>query len=198
MPATTPTWPWNNGTTSNPTTTTHQQAQPNSYILPNNNNNDFIRAKVIFHQPHQQNLQFPFTLISEKNQKFNLDHSDQPTTIGLSTDPAKKKRGRPRKHSADGNIDLGLSPTPVSQNPLMVNPIDPSVGGINTAASSENPSKKGCWRPPGFGKQQQQQRETSGVVGFGFTPHLINVNIGEVDVVSFVDKGVLPILRHHL
>ncbi|MCD7449108.1 hypothetical protein HAX54_049222 [Datura stramonium] len=82
--------------------------------------------------------------ISGQNSKSNLHHSVGSSIVGLSVELAKKKRGRPRK-------------TPVAQIPSGVNCADPDVGGINDAASSENPSKKGCERPPGSGKQQQRE-----------------------------------------
>ncbi|XP_060179857.1 AT-hook motif nuclear-localized protein 10-like [Lycium barbarum] len=178
-----------------PTPPPHQQEQQpnNSYILPNNNNNNNnhhnnlnIPANNIFQQQQQQQQQniqqFPFNSITGQNPKPNLDYSD-----GSST---KKKRGRPRKYTAnDGNnIGLGLNPTPLTQ----VSSVDSGGGGggDNGAASSENPSKKARGRPLGSGKKQQQ--ETLGAVGFGFTPHLINVNIGEdiaSKVMSFSQQG---------
>ncbi|MCD7455013.1 hypothetical protein HAX54_026741 [Datura stramonium] len=151
---------------------THQQEQPISFILPDSN---------IFQQPQQQNLQFPFNSVSGQNPKLNLDHSDGSAAAGFSSEPAKKKRGRPRKYStaADGNTGLGLSSAPVAQIPSVVNRADTSDGG----AATENPSKKGRGRPPGSGKKQQG--EALGAVGFGFAPHLINVNVGE-DIASKV------------
>ncbi|KAK4349609.1 hypothetical protein RND71_032364 [Anisodus tanguticus] len=119
--------------------------------------------------------------MSGQNPKPNLDYSD-----GSSIEAAKKKRGRPRKYSQtnDNNIGLGLSPTPVSQISSVAGHTDSGGGGgVNGAASSENPSKKGRGRPLGSGKKQQQ--EDLGAVGFGFTPHLITVNIGE-DIASKV------------
>ncbi|MCD9644848.1 hypothetical protein HAX54_033360, partial [Datura stramonium] len=154
----------------------YQRYQPNSYVLPNNNN-DFTRAKVIFHQPQQQNHPFSLNSISGQNQNFNLEHSSRSTAAGSSIEPIKKKRGRPRKYSADANVGLGLFPTPVAQIPSLVNPPDLSVGGISATTSSKKPSEKGRERPMGSGKQKQ--RENLGEVGFGFTPYLINVNIVE-------------------
>ncbi|XP_059316217.1 AT-hook motif nuclear-localized protein 13-like, partial [Lycium ferocissimum] len=176
----------------NPNPPPHQQEQQpnNSYILPNHNNNNNnnnhlnIPTNNIFQQQpqqQQQNIQqFPFNSITGQNPKPNLDYSD-----GSST---KKKRGRPRKYTAnDGNnIGLGLNPTPLTQ----ISSVDSGGGGDNGAASSENPSKKSRGRPPGSGKKQQQ--EALGAVGFGFTPHLINVNIGEdiaSKVMSFSQQG---------
>ncbi|MCE3216847.1 hypothetical protein HAX54_008461, partial [Datura stramonium] len=143
----------------NPPPQPHQQEKPNSCILLNNNNNDFFRAKVTFHQPQQQNLQSPLNSVSEQHQNFNLDHSYGPTTAKLSVEPSKKKRGRPRKYSADGSIGLGTTPTPVAQILSTTNSVNPGVAGPYDAASSENPSKKGRGRPPGS-RKQKQQRET--------------------------------------
>ncbi|MCD7455012.1 hypothetical protein HAX54_026740 [Datura stramonium] len=170
----------------NPPPQPHQQEKPNSCILLNNNNDDddFFRAIVTFHQSQQQNLQSPLNSVSGQHQNFNLDHSDGPTTAKLSAEPSKKKRGRPRKYSADGSIGLGTTPTLVTQIHSTANPVNPGVAGPNDVASSENPSKKGRGRPPGS-RKQKQQRETLGDVGFGFMHHLINVKIGE-DIASKV------------
>lgn len=89
----------------------------------------------------------------------NLDYSDasSPRATGFSIEPARKKRGRPRKYSPDGNIALGLSPTPVTPISSGVPPTDSGSGGgggDTEGPSSENPSKKARGRPPGSGKKQ--------------------------------------------
>lgn len=56
-------------------------------------------------------------------------------------------------------------------------------GGVNGAASSENPAKKGRGRPPGSG--MKQKLEASGAAGSEFTPHFIHVHTGE-DIVHKV------------
>ncbi|MCD7448144.1 hypothetical protein HAX54_038700 [Datura stramonium] len=57
----------------------------------------------------------------------NLDYSDasSPRATGFSIEPARKKRGRPRKDSGSGG-----------------------GGGDAEGPSSENPSKKARGRPP--------------------------------------------------
>lgn len=65
---------------------------------------------------------------------------------------AKKKRGRPRKYSPDGNIALGLAPTqvPSTASTAAAGPHGESSGTM----SSELPAKKNRGRPPGSGKKQ--------------------------------------------
>ncbi|OIT28404.1 PREDICTED: AT-hook motif nuclear-localized protein 10-like [Nicotiana attenuata] len=159
----------------------HQQEQPN---FPTHNNI----------QQQQQNLQFPFNSISGPNPKPNLDYSDGSSSaaIGLSIEPAKKKRGRPRKYSTDNNnnnnnIALGLSPNPVTPISSVVSHPDSVAAAAGN--NGDNPSKKSRGRPPGSGKKQV---EAFGAVGFGFTPHLITVNIGEdisSKVMAFSQQG---------
>lgn len=55
-------------------------------------------------------------------------------------EPAKRKRGRPRKYGPDGSVSLALSPSPAAANP----------GGIGTPTP-----KRSRGRPPGSGKKQQ-------------------------------------------
>ncbi|XP_016441442.2 AT-hook motif nuclear-localized protein 10-like [Nicotiana tabacum] len=159
--------------------------QPQQQERPN-----FPNIQQLQQQPQQQNLQFPFNSVSGPNPKSNLDYSDGSSSaaIGLSIEPAKKKRGRPRKYSTDNNnnIALGLSPNPVTQIPSVVSHPDSVAAAGN---NGENPSKKSRGRPPGSGKKQV---EAFGAVGFGFTPHLITVNIGEdisSKVMAFSQQG---------
>ncbi|MCD7449106.1 hypothetical protein HAX54_049220 [Datura stramonium] len=77
--------------------------------------------------------------LSGQTPKSYLHHSAGSPVVGLSVEPAKKKRGQPRK-------------TAVAQIPSMVNSANPGVGGINAAASSENPFKKDCERTLGSEK----------------------------------------------
>lgn len=63
-------------------------------------------------------------------------------------DPNKKKRGRPRKYTPDGNIALRLGttqPSPVSASL----PSHPAV-----SSPSDTPAKRNRGRPPGSGKRQ--------------------------------------------
>ncbi|PWA48815.1 hypothetical protein CTI12_AA485240 [Artemisia annua] len=92
---------------------------------------------------------------------------------GYSLEPAKKKRGRPRKYSPvgdGGNVALGLSPGP--------NVAVSGVGGGNLER-----------RPAGFAKRQL---DALGAAGVGFTPHVIIVKAGEdiaSTLMSFSQQG---------
>ncbi|KAK7307719.1 hypothetical protein VNO77_41034 [Canavalia gladiata] len=94
---------------------------------------------------------------------------------GLSSDSAKKKRGRPRKYSPDGNIALGLAPSHASSS---------------SAPSSIEPfAKKNRGRPPGSGKKQI---DALGTGGTGFTPHVILVEAGQdiaAKIMAFCQQG---------
>lgn len=69
----------------------------------------------------------------------------------FSIDPAKKKRGRPRKYTPDGNIALRLATTAQSPGSLA----DSGGGGGGAAGSASEPSaKRHRGRPPGSGKKQ--------------------------------------------
>lgn len=96
----------------------------------------------------------------------------------FSAEPARKKRGRPRKYSPDNSIGLGLSPAPVAQITPAGGHVDPAGGG--GTPSSETPVKRHRGRPPGSGKKQL---DALGIPGVGFTPHVITVNSGE-DIAS--------------
>lgn len=75
-------------------------------------------------------------------------------SIDSSTASAgKKKRGRPRKYSPDGNIALGLAPTQVAATAATVPAAGPH-GESSVTMSSDPPAKKNRGRPPGSGKKQ--------------------------------------------
>ncbi|KAK7406381.1 hypothetical protein VNO78_08005 [Psophocarpus tetragonolobus] len=85
-----------------------------------------------------------------------------------ASDSTKKKRGRPRKYSSDGNIALGLGPT---------------------NAPAEPPAKKQRGRPPGSGKKQM---DALGISGTSFTPHVISAEAGEdiaAKLMAFCEQG---------
>ncbi|PON45355.1 PPC domain containing protein [Parasponia andersonii] len=95
---------------------------------------------------------------------------------------SKKKRGRPRKYSPDGNIALGLTPTPIASSNV-------AHGDSSGTPSSEPSAKKNRGRPPGSGKKQL---DALGAGGVGFTPHVIMVKAGEdiaSKVMSFSQQG---------
>ncbi|KAL7111248.1 hypothetical protein ACP275_05G076400 [Erythranthe tilingii] len=187
-----------------PHTQTQQHPSNNSYPLPNNNNNNNNNSfantttsaasnPAMMHQ--QQNARFPFNSMAAAaaaaaaaSQK-PLDHqySDgSPSGSGggwFNIEPARKKRGRPRKYSPDNSIGLGLSPAPVNQITSAGGHADSGGGGGGGGAgtpSSETSAKRNRGRPPGSVKKQL---DALGVPGVGFTPHVITVESGE-DIAS--------------
>ncbi|KAI3756257.1 hypothetical protein L1987_56076 [Smallanthus sonchifolius] len=128
-------------------------------------------------------------------QRFDLDGSDQygdgsspPGGFragGFNIEPARKKRGRPRKYSpsSDGNIALGLAPAPVATGSSAGGGggghLESSNGGGGTP-NTDSSAKKQRGRPPGSGKKQL---DALGAPGVGFTPHVITVKAGE-DIAS--------------
>uniref|UniRef100_A0A6M2EF23 AT-hook motif nuclear-localized protein n=1 Tax=Populus davidiana TaxID=266767 RepID=A0A6M2EF23_9ROSI len=129
---------------------------------------------------------FPFNPMSgnrlQSKPEGAFDGSSPTSSSGMrfSIEPAKKKRGRPRKYTPDGNIALGLSPTPVPSG-ISSGHADSGGGGGTHDSASEHPSKKNRGRPPGSGKKQLDA--LGGVGGVGFTPHVITVKAGE-DIAS--------------
>lgn len=105
-------------------------------------NIDSSSAAMIQHDPNR----FSYNSSDPKPlEAINSQYSDG--SAGFNMEPARKKRGRPRKYSADGNIALGLSPVAAGGGHGDGN----SGGGV--LAGSES-SKKGRGRPPGSGKKQ--------------------------------------------
>jgi len=105
---------------------------------------------------------FPFNQMSAQRLQSKpegaFDGSSPTSSSGMrfSIEPAKKKRGRPRKYTPDGNIALGLSPTPIHSG-MSAGQADSSGGagsGVMPDVASEHPSKKHRGRPPGSGKKQ--------------------------------------------
>lgn len=77
---------------------------------------------------------------------------------GFSIDPSKKKRGRPRKYTPDGNIALRLA---TSQSPGSLADSGGGGGGGGggsgsgvAGSGSEPAAKRNRGRPPGSGKKQ--------------------------------------------
>ncbi|KAM6568649.1 hypothetical protein CsatB_016634 [Cannabis sativa] len=109
----------------------------------------------------------------------------------------KKKRGRPRKYDADGNLSLaylqGLKPKP-RPPPSETTPF--SLSSPVSSSEFSCSSKKGKVRPSsGSGNWQllaSLGELFASTAGGDFTPHVVTVNTGE-DVVekilSFVQKG---------
>lgn len=91
---------------------------------------------------------------------------------GGGSEPAKKRRGRPRKYSPEGGgTALALSTSPTGSSALVV-----PAGG---APPTETPAKR-RGRPPGSSKKQLN---AMGSTGASFIPHVIMVNPGE-DIAS--------------
>ncbi|KAI4315409.1 hypothetical protein L6164_028223 [Bauhinia variegata] len=89
-----------------------------------------------------------------------------------SSEPVKKKRGRPRKYGPDGPVSLGLSPMSINAN--------------STPGSSTPSNKRSRGRPPGSGRKQQLAtlgEWMNNSAGLAFSPHVITVGVGE-DVVA--------------
>lgn len=84
---------------------------------------------------------FPFA--SPQSEPFSVTHDgpSSPSTLG------KKKRGRPRKYSPDGNIALGLAPV---SSPVAAT----SAASAGDSGNADAPPKKHRGRPPGSGKKQ--------------------------------------------
>ncbi|MCI18345.1 putative DNA-binding protein ESCAROLA-like, partial [Trifolium medium] len=109
---------------------------------------------------------FPFSS-SQQSEPFSVTHDAPPSSPSTL---AKKKRGRPRKYSPDGNIALGLAPTRVSS------PAAATSASAGDSGNADAPPKKHRGRPPGSGKKQL---DALGAGGTGFTPHVIVVESGE-------------------
>ncbi|KAK6947433.1 PPC domain [Dillenia turbinata] len=158
-------------------------------------------TSIMIHNHNNSTQRFPFNSSSSAASKpFDslnsppFDGSQALRSGGFNIDSSKKKRGRPRKYSGatpDGNIDLGLSPTPISSSVGHVNSVTTAITptipnpnlstDINATPSSDTPAKRNRGRPPGSGKKQLDA--LGGYGGLGFTPHVITVKAGE-DIAS--------------
>ncbi|GAU24833.1 hypothetical protein TSUD_157460 [Trifolium subterraneum] len=114
---------------------------------------------------------FPFSSSQQSSEPpFSVTHDAPPSSPSTL---AKKKRGRPRKYSPDGNIALGLAPTRVSS------PAAATSASAGDSGNADAPPKKHRGRPPGSGKKQL---DALGAGGTGFTPHVIVVESGEPNI----------------
>ncbi|KAI3690049.1 hypothetical protein L2E82_48024 [Cichorium intybus] len=163
----------------NPFNTHHHHLPNNSNTAPPNNNSiisaDSLQQRFAFDGPDQYG-----------------DGSSPPGGFragGFSIEPARKKRGRPRKYSpsADGNIALALAPAPVSTGATaasggghLESSNDGGSAGATGTPNTDPSAKKHRGRPPGSGKKQL---DALGAPGVGFTPHVITVKAGE-DIAS--------------
>ncbi|KAG5231340.1 AT-hook motif nuclear-localized protein [Salix suchowensis] len=119
---------------------------------------------------------------------FSMDHPvaisphgvnvGAPSAMPPSSEPVKRKRGRPRKYGPDGAVSLALSSS-LSTHPGTITPTQ----------------KRGRGRPPGTGRKQQLAslgEWLSGSAGMGFTPHIITIAVGEdiaTKIMSFSQLG---------
>ncbi|XP_050380417.1 AT-hook motif nuclear-localized protein 1-like [Argentina anserina] len=110
--------------------------------------------------------------------------------VGVQGNVEKKKRGRPRKYDADGNLRPGQT-----HNSAHVTRVPPSAPpGFYLSPGSPNPTefsiKNGRGRPAGSGNWQVlASLETA---GGDFTPHVVTVGTGEDvagRILSFSEKG---------
>ncbi|CAG7897847.1 unnamed protein product [Brassica rapa] len=147
------------------------------------------------HQPQPQHQMDQKTLESlgfEGSPSSVAAQQQQPMRFGIEPQ-AKKKRGRPRKYAADGNIGLALAPTSPASNSYgggAEGGGGGDSGGGGNANSSDLPAKRNRGRPPGSGKKQLDA--LGGTGGVGFTPHVIEVKTGEdiaMKVVAFTQQG---------
>ncbi|KAK7358625.1 hypothetical protein VNO77_00562 [Canavalia gladiata] len=104
---------------------------------------------------------------------FNHGIGIGPPSATPSSEPVKKKRGRPRKYGPDGPVSLRLSPM--------------SAPAANSVPGSTSPSqKKGRGRPPGSGRKQQLAalgEWMNSSAGLAFSPHVVTIGVGE-DIVA--------------
>ncbi|XP_061372679.1 AT-hook motif nuclear-localized protein 10 isoform X2 [Gastrolobium bilobum] len=104
--------------------------------------------------------------------------------LGSTSEPLKRKRGRPRKYGPDGSIGLALTPTLTSPQPAAsaaaASPAPVDGGAFSPAppppaSATPGSSKKGRGRPRGSGNKNRFRASA----GVSFIPHIINVKAGE-------------------
>ncbi|XP_057978333.1 AT-hook motif nuclear-localized protein 5 [Malania oleifera] len=109
---------------------------------------------------------------SSAGSTFPVEHSQPNFSHGVNmgmlqpSEPAKKKRGRPRKYGPDGAVSLGLSPMSARTPPGSITP----------------GPKRGRGRPPGSGRKQQLAalgQWMNDSAGLAFAPHIITISMGE-------------------
>ncbi|KAA8525896.1 hypothetical protein F0562_008004 [Nyssa sinensis] len=139
------------------------------------------------------NMMFQFNSVSQPLDSLNSPFADGSQSGlkpgGFNIEPAKKKRGRPRKYSPDGNIALGLSPAPVNYISSVGHADTVGHGDSTGGTPSDSTAKRNRGRPAGSGKKQLNALGSSGV---GFTPHVIFVKPGEdiqSKVMAFSQQG---------
>lgn len=132
---------------------THHQNQNQNQQLPSTKNLNLMNPNSIQSNSIQQ--RFPF------NSADQFGDGSSPTSGfrsgGYSVEPARKKRGRPRKYSPSsqdggGNIALGLAPAPVMAN--AGGNLESENDGSGGTPNMDTSGKKHRGRPPGSGKKQ--------------------------------------------
>ncbi|CAI8602552.1 unnamed protein product [Vicia faba] len=104
----------------------------------------------------------------------------------------KKKRGRPRKYDADGNLNPNYKK--VEKTPAQTTPLLPPPPGF-TLSSNEFSTKKGRGKPTGFGNYQILSsfgEVFASTAAVDFTPHVVTVYTGEDvggKILSFAQKS---------
>ncbi|KAI3713594.1 hypothetical protein L1987_72175 [Smallanthus sonchifolius] len=183
----------------------HHQPPPGMMMPPNSystHHNHHISNDADVGSNKNENMINPMSM----QQRFPFRSSDQygdgssPSggfrAGGYGVEPAKKKRGRPRKYSpsSDDNIALGLTPAPVNAVPNAAaaaggGNLESSNDGSGGTPNMDSSAKKHRGRPPGSGKKQL---DALGLPGVGFTPHIIIVKAGEdvaTTMMSFSQQG---------
>ncbi|KAM4078518.1 hypothetical protein ACB094_09G044000 [Castanea mollissima] len=128
------------------------------------------------------------TMVMMTETNTNTDTTTKATTATTTTPVSsgdllgKKKRGRPRKYDADGNLRVSYT---AAQPPP----------GFTLSPSDFSSSKRGRGRPPGSGNWQllaSLGELFANTAGGDFTPHVVTVNTGEdvaAKILSFSQKG---------
>ncbi|GAU37871.1 hypothetical protein TSUD_22870 [Trifolium subterraneum] len=113
------------------------------------------------------------------------------TPLGNSLDLfGKKKRGRPRKYDADGNLNPSYKK---EKPPTLTAPTSPPPGF--TMSTNDFSSKKGRGKPTGFGNYQILSsfgEVFASTAAVDFTPHVVTVYTGEDvggKILSFAQKS---------
>ncbi|WJX11583.1 hypothetical protein P8452_02179 [Trifolium repens] len=102
----------------------------------------------------------------------------------------KKKRGRPRKYDADGNLNPSYKK---EKPPTLTSPTSPPPGF--TLSTNDFSSKKGRGKPTSFGNYQILSsfgEVFSSTAAVDFTPHVVTVYTGEDvggKILSFAQKS---------
>ncbi|KNA16163.1 hypothetical protein SOVF_091570 [Spinacia oleracea] len=184
-------------------------------------------SPVPLSQPMIQNMQLAFVADGNAvykpvagNSNGNGNGDGIGTNIGMGIrEPAKKKRGRPRKYGPEASIPVPLSSAhPTTAQANISQPPSGTFSSLPTLQQQQrqlppqsqqqqhhqhhqqpppqSPSqdgrsqKKARGRPPGAGRKNQL--DDHGAPGIGFTPHVITVNTGEdvtARIMSFSQAG---------